>query len=114
MKPRCRRQNPEASTCALCGYVTPITLSVHLLRSTSTTFIVDEAAGQCYSPEALKAYMIFCQKHGIHLVSDEIYGLSVFDTGDSAAIPFTSVLSFAPAGLIDPDYLHVFYGMSKV
>lgn len=57
--------------------------------------------------------MKFCQKHSIHLISDEIYGLSVFETGNSA-IPFTSVLSFDPAGLIDPDYLHVFYGMSKV
>lgn len=58
--------------------------------------------------------MKFCHKHRIHLISDEIYGLSVFDTGDSAAIPFTSVLSIDLTGLIDPDYLHVFYGMSKV
>ena len=58
--------------------------------------------------------MTFCQQHGIHLISDEIYGLCVFDTDDPAAIPFTSVLSLDPAGLIDPDYLHVFYGMSKV
>lgn len=57
---------------------------------------------------------MFCQNHSIHLISDEIYGLSVFETGNLAAIPFTSVLSFDPAGLIDPDYLHVFYGMSKV
>lgn len=77
-------------------------------------YLVDEAAGQCYSLEVLRGYMKFCQTHSIHLISDEIYGLSVFDSGDSAAIPFTSVLSIDSAGLIDPDYLHVFYGMSKV
>ncbi|MCJ1469670.1 hypothetical protein MMC07_008306 [Pseudocyphellaria aurata] len=69
--------------------------------------------GQCYSSEVLKGYMRFCQKHRIHLISDEIYGLSVFDTGDSAATKFTSVLSIDPAEVINPDFLHVFYGMSK-
>lgn len=77
-------------------------------------YLADEAAGQCYSPEVLRGYMKFCQTYSIHLISDEIYALCVFDSGDSAAIPFTSVLSLDSAGLIDPDYLHVFYGMSKV
>lgn len=114
MKPLCRKQNLGASKCALCGCVTPTILSVNLLGPASLAYVVDEAAGQCYSPEVLKGYMKLCQRHSIHLISDEIYALSVFDTGDPAAIPFTSVLSFDPAGLIDPDYLHVFYGMSKV
>jgi 1-aminocyclopropane-1-carboxylate synthase len=58
--------------------------------------------------------MRFCQRHRIHLISDELYALSVFDTEDADAIPFTSVLSFDTTELIDPDYLHVLYGMSKV
>lgn len=74
----------------------------------------DKAQGQCYPREVLKGYMRFCQEHHIHLISDEIYGLSVFDTNDSAAVPFTSVLSIDPNQLIDLTHLHVFYGMSKV
>lgn len=74
----------------------------------------DKAQGQCYPREVLKGYMGFCQEHHIHLISDEIYGLSVFDINDSAAVPFTSVLSIDPTELIDLNLLHVFYGMSKV
>lgn len=48
------------------------------------------------------------------MISDEIYGLSVFDTNDLPAVPFTSVLSIDPTELIDLNLLHVFYGMSKV
>lgn len=58
--------------------------------------------------------MKFCQKHNIHLISDEIYALTVFDSKSPASLPFTSVLSFDTAGMIDPNYLHVTYGMSKV
>jgi aspartate/methionine/tyrosine aminotransferase len=58
--------------------------------------------------------MAFCQNHRIHLISDEVYGLSVFDTGNPDAMSFTSVLSFDTTGLIDDELLHVLYGMSKV
>lgn len=58
--------------------------------------------------------MSFCQKQGIHLVSDEIYALSVYDSGDADAAPFTSILSLDPSALLDSKYLHVLYGMSKV
>lgn len=58
--------------------------------------------------------MKFCQKHHIHFISDEVYALSVYDTGNADAAPFTSVLSFDTTDLIDNDHLHVFYGMSKV
>jgi 1-aminocyclopropane-1-carboxylate synthase len=51
--------------------------------------------GQCYDREALVAYMQFAQKHKIHLIMDEVYALSVYDTSPStasAATPFTSAL----------------------
>lgn len=57
--------------------------------------------------------MKFCQKHRLHLISDEIYACSVFDSGDPSATPFTSALSIDSKNLIDPDLLHVTYGMSK-
>ena len=59
--------------------------------------------------------MKLCQKYQIHLVSDEIYGLSVWENKDAPkAVPFTSVLSIDPAGIIDPSLVHVIWGMSKV
>ncbi|KAJ4250463.1 hypothetical protein NW757_007294 [Fusarium falciforme] len=68
--------------------------------------------GRCYPRSTLIKIMQFCQKHRLHLLSDEIYACSVFDSGE-AAVPFTSILSIDSSGLIDPDLLHVTYGLSK-
>lgn len=57
--------------------------------------------------------MKFCSKHKLHLISDEIYACSVFDSGEPDAVPFTSVLSLDTDQYIDPQYLHVSYGLSK-
>lgn len=35
--------------------------------------------GRTYDKETLLAYAQFCEKHDLHLISDEIYALSVFD-----------------------------------
>ena len=58
--------------------------------------------------------MKFAQTNKIHLISDEVYALSVYDTGFEETVPFTSVLSLNEEGLIDTNLLHVFYGLSKV
>jgi hypothetical protein len=58
--------------------------------------------------------MTFCESKQIHLISDEVYAMSVFDSGNPNAVPFTSVLSFDTTDLIDPNLLHCLYGMSKV
>lgn len=71
-------------------------------------------AGRCYTPESLKALFALCGKHKIHLISDEIYALSVCDSGEPGAVPFISVLSLPKDGLIDETYVHVLYGLSKV
>lgn len=55
--------------------------------------------------------MRFCQRHCIHLISDEIYALTGFDSTEPGTYPFTSVLSLEPQ--IDEDLLHVIYGMAK-
>ena len=71
--------------------------------------------GRCYPRETLVALMRFCQKWRIHLVSDEIYGLSVWENPWVPDAPkFTSVLAIDPTGLIDPSLIHVLWGMSKV
>ncbi|KAF2262072.1 putative aspartate aminotransferase [Lojkania enalia] len=69
--------------------------------------------GRCYPKPTLIALMKFCQKHQIHFISDEVYGLSVFDTDEPNAIPFTSALSIDPSGILDQNLLHVTYALSK-
>ncbi|TVY80564.1 putative aminotransferase gliI [Lachnellula suecica] len=69
--------------------------------------------GRCYSVDTLKALLAFCGKYDLHLVSDEIYALSVFEVEGATRTPFTSVLSIDTDGLIDPKRIHVMYGMSK-
>lgn len=58
--------------------------------------------------------MRFCEKHKIHLISDEVYALSVFGSDDHNLAPFTSALGIEVKDLIDPTRLHVLTGMSKV
>ncbi|OSS44635.1 hypothetical protein B5807_10458 [Epicoccum nigrum] len=67
--------------------------------------------GRCYSRDALEAIMRFCNKHDIHLISDEIYSFSVYYTDDSNP-GFTSALSIDFKG-IKRSLVHVLYGFSK-
>ncbi|KAL0571666.1 hypothetical protein V5O48_010293 [Marasmius crinis-equi] len=77
--------------------------------------------GRCYSREILVELMKFCQKYRIHLISDEIYALSVWknqvdaakDPAEGAGEGFSSVLSIDPTGIIDPCLVHVLWGTSK-
>ncbi|KAM3501178.1 hypothetical protein MY11210_009412 [Beauveria gryllotalpidicola] len=69
--------------------------------------------GQCYHRDTLVELMKLCQRHQIHLISDEVYACSVFPSDDPAAVPFTSILSIDPRGLLDADLLHVEYGFAK-
>jgi 1-aminocyclopropane-1-carboxylate synthase len=62
----------------------------------------------------LRGLLAFCEKNKIHLISDEVYALSVYDTVTKDAPKFTSVLSIEPTDLISVDRLRVLYGMSKV
>ncbi|PYH49366.1 PLP-dependent transferase [Aspergillus saccharolyticus JOP 1030-1] len=69
---------------------------------------------QAWSKEALLEIARFCGERHLHFISDEIYANSVFTPPHgSKAPPFTSVLSLDLAGVIDPNLVHVLYGMSK-
>ncbi|KAM0786457.1 hypothetical protein ACM66B_001919 [Microbotryomycetes sp. NB124-2] len=72
--------------------------------------------GFCYTRETLLEYCKFVEKHDLHLISDEIYALSTFDTPEYPdAVPFTSVLALdvkREAGC-DPSRVHCIYGASK-
>ncbi|KAM5476028.1 hypothetical protein MauCBS54593_000711 [Microsporum audouinii] len=72
--------------------------------------------GRCYPRKTIVELMKLCQKYQIHLISDEIYALSVWEnTVDTAPAPveFISALSIPTEGLIDPNLLHALWGMSK-
>lgn len=58
--------------------------------------------------------MKLCQRYHIHLISDEIYALSVWDNPEHpGAVKFTSVLAIDVTGVIDPSLVHVLWGLSK-
>lgn len=70
--------------------------------------------GRCYSKAALLEYLKLCEKYQLHLVSDEVYALSIWDNEDDPkAVKFTSILSFDLQGLIDPSLVHALWGVSK-
>ncbi|KAK6814574.1 Aminotransferase class I and II [Aspergillus parasiticus SU-1] len=70
--------------------------------------------GQCYPREVLESVMKVCRKHNLHLISDEIYGLSTWDNPQMEhGVRFTSVLSLEVEKLMDPSMVHVVWGMSK-
>jgi aspartate/methionine/tyrosine aminotransferase len=59
--------------------------------------------------------MKFCERHKLHLISDEIYALSVWESPDLPdPVPFKSVLSINAAQIMDPGKIHVVWGLSKV
>ncbi|KAI5461605.1 pyridoxal phosphate-dependent transferase [Mariannaea sp. PMI_226] len=72
--------------------------------------------GRCYPRSVLIRLMELCEKYKVHFISDEIYALSVFENKvdtEPAPVPFESVLSIDPKGIIDPSRVHVLWGMSK-
>lgn len=70
--------------------------------------------GKCYPRGTLVELMRFCQRHGLHFISDEVYALSVFEnSGFADATPFTSAVSIDTTDVIDTDFVHVIYSLSK-
>jgi aspartate/methionine/tyrosine aminotransferase len=61
--------------------------------------------------------MKLCQKYKIHLISDEIYALSVWtnriDELKTPPVDFQSVLSIGSTGLINLELIHILWGTSK-
>ncbi|KAK1926199.1 pyridoxal phosphate-dependent transferase [Papiliotrema laurentii] len=74
--------------------------------------------GRTYPRETLLQYARFCEQNDLHLVSDEIYAMSVYDNPhDPSMSPFTSMLSLDVEKELgtpfDKARLHVVHGMSK-
>ena len=70
---------------------------------------------QCYPREVIEGCIKFCEKHDIHFVSSEVYGLTSFKSPDlTEQIPFLSALSIDVRGLgCDPSRVHVVWSTSK-
>ncbi|KAH6612180.1 pyridoxal phosphate-dependent transferase [Boeremia exigua] len=70
--------------------------------------------GRCYPAETLMEFAALCGENGLHLISDEIYALSVFSNpAASGSTRFTSLMSLNLNGNIDASLLHILYGASK-
>ena len=71
--------------------------------------------GRFYSKEPLQECLLFCQRHNLHLVSDEVFALSEFGCSDlKGSRSFVSALSLDASSLgCDPDRIHVIWSMSK-
>lgn len=77
--------------------------------------------GRCFSQEALETLLQFASRHHLHVISDEVYGLSTFGdlvvhTHDDTQYQqgFLSLLSFPDLDqVIDPSLVHVTYSISK-
>ncbi|KAK7979953.1 hypothetical protein PG989_012410 [Apiospora arundinis] len=70
--------------------------------------------GRCYPAETLKEIASFCGRNGLHLICDEVFAKSVYENArESESVPFTSILALDLVGCIDPQLVHVAYGMGK-
>ncbi|KAK2736585.1 hypothetical protein FQN55_001599 [Onygenales sp. PD_40] len=71
--------------------------------------------GQCYPQEVLEACLKFCQRRGIHFISDEVYGMTTFSCAEIAdPVPFISALSLDAAALrCDRSRIHTIWSISK-
>ncbi|MCJ1314174.1 hypothetical protein MMC25_007854 [Agyrium rufum] len=70
--------------------------------------------GECYPSESLIAIIQLCQKHDLHLISDEIYALSIWKKNSPGGqSDHRSVLAIDTAGLIEASRVHVLWGLSK-
>lgn len=71
--------------------------------------------GRCYSKENLIELLQFCQRHGLHLIVDEVFALSEHGCGDlRQPRRFTSALAIDPAAHgCDEASLHVIWSLSK-
>ncbi|KAH7384625.1 putative acc synthase [Pyrenochaeta sp. MPI-SDFR-AT-0127] len=70
--------------------------------------------GRCYPEETIKEIARFCGRNNLHLISDEIFALSVYDNPQAAAVtPFTSILALDLKDCIEHYFVHVAYGIGK-
>jgi aspartate/methionine/tyrosine aminotransferase len=76
--------------------------------------------GQCWPKQALVECMEFCQEHGLHLISDEVFALTKLNDIHDDPPNFVSALALTeplvPEGAVkvDPSRVHVVWSASKL
>ncbi|KAI2487141.1 Aspartate/tyrosine/aromatic aminotransferase [Pyrenophora tritici-repentis] len=70
--------------------------------------------GRCYPAETIREIARFCGRNNLHLISDEIFALSVYHNEQATSVtPFVSILGADLDKYIDSHLVHVMYGMGK-
>lgn len=69
--------------------------------------------GRCYSKGYLEGALRFCQKYDLFLISDEVFGLSVYSDSKASLPNFTSILSVDLQDICDPQRVIVLWSVSK-
>ncbi|CCT61193.1 hypothetical protein IAQ61_004988 [Plenodomus lingam] len=70
--------------------------------------------GRCYPAETLREIARFCGRNNLHLISDEIFALSVYHNAQATNVtPFLSILGAGLDDCIESHLVHVMYGMGK-
>jgi len=108
---------PVLSTDDLERALTEITASGRRFRMLVLTS-PDNPTGGIYSIERLRVIADWCIQHHIHLIVNEIYGLSIIDTAHpDIANDYGSELAFTSFAHVmqeqQSDYLHLWYALSK-
>lgn len=78
----------------------------------------DNPTGQVYTPEQQNAIADYCIAHDIHMIVNEIYGLSLINTNDPwIQNDYAQTPSFSSFAKVmqdkKSDYLHLWYALSK-
>jgi aspartate/methionine/tyrosine aminotransferase len=72
--------------------------------------------GRCYPKEVLEGCLVFCARHNLHFISDEVYALSTFSSDDfsQTLVPFTPIMSLDVTAIGgDPSRVHTVWSISK-
>ncbi|KAJ5667270.1 PLP-dependent transferase [Penicillium longicatenatum] len=72
--------------------------------------------GRCYPKEVLEGCLVFCARHNLHFISDEVYALSTFSSDDfsQTPVPFTPIMSLNVTAIGgDLSRVHTVWSISK-
>lgn len=110
-----RKKKVHSSKLSYCAHhIILLVCSRDILSKFSVSLLMG-TKGRCYPEEVLKKYLNLCSRYRLHIISDEIYALSVWN---NPLLPndagFTSILSISLEGIIDLSFVHAIWGLSKV
>ncbi|KAI1089146.1 putative aminotransferase class I and II family protein [Rostrohypoxylon terebratum] len=110
------KDNVKVRGVMLCKYEKPIPASISTWTKYQLTWRSSphNPLGRCYPVETLREIAGFCGQNDLHLICDEIFAMSVYDNPEVPdAVPFTSALALNLDDKINPQNVHVAYGMGK-